>query len=174
MTVRTARLRLEPVRLSHLEAFADRGDAGLGAALGVSVEPDWAGPDALQAIAGSHDFLISNPDAAEWWMHVFIHEADGRLIGLGGYKGAPSGGRLEIGYEFAPGYRGQGLATEAAAGMIAHAFAQPDVDQVIAHTLARENASTRVLKRVGMRFDEAVEDPDDGPIWRWRVDRDEL
>jgi len=171
MTIRTARLRLVPVRLPHLEAFAAGGDAGLGALLGVSVEPDWAGPDALQAIGVSHDFLVSNPDSADWWMHVFLHEADNRLIGLGGYKGAPSGGRLEFGYEFAPAYRGQGLATEAAKGMVDHAFAQAEIDHVIAHTLPAENASTRVLKRCGLTFDEAVHDPDDGEIWRWRLDR---
>ena len=171
MTVRTARLRLEPVRLAHLEAFADGGEAALGEAFGAAIAEGWAGPEALEAIGRSADFLVTNPDAADWWMHVFIHEADGLIVGLGGYKGAPSGGMLEIGYEFAPGYRGQGLATEAARGMIEHAFAQPDVDHVIAHTLPEHNASTRVLKRVGMRFDEAVEDPDDGPIWRWRLDR---
>ncbi|MES2035890.1 MAG: GNAT family N-acetyltransferase [Pseudomonadota bacterium] len=170
-TIRTARLRLVPVRLPHLEAFAAGGDAGLAALLGVSVAPDWAGADALQAIAASQAFLVSNPDSADWWMHVFVHEADNRLIGLGGYKGAPSGGRLEFGYEFAPGYRGQGLATEAAEGMIAHAFLQPDVDHVIAHTLPQENASTRVLKRCGLAFDEVVQDPEDGEIWRWRRDR---
>ena len=36
------------------------------------------------------------------------------LIGLGGFKGAPDHGQVEIGYEIAPGYRLRGLATEAA------------------------------------------------------------
>jgi ribosomal-protein-alanine N-acetyltransferase len=171
MTLRTARLRLEPVRLTHLQAFADGGDAALGEALGVTVEPDWAGPDALQAMNFSLGFLETHPEAADWWMHVFIHEADNRLIGLGGYKGLPAGGMVEFGYELAPAFRGQGLATEAARGMIEHAFAQDDIDHVIAHTLAEENASTRVLKRVGLRFDGEVHDPDDGDIWRWRLDR---
>lgn len=171
MTVVTERLRLEPATLEHLRIFAEDGQIALGRALGVEVAEGWAGPEALQALSRSADFLVSNPDAADWWVHLFLHEADGRLIGMGGYKGAPSGGRLEIGYEFAPGYRRQGLATEVARGMIDHAFAQPDVDHVVAHTLAEDNASTRVLKRVGMRFDEAVDDPEDGAIWRWRVDR---
>lgn len=171
MIIRTARLRLEPVRLLHLAAFEAGGAAAMGEAIGVPVADGWAGPEALEAVGRSADFLVTNPDAADWWMHVFIHEAEGLLIGLGGYKGAPSGGMLEIGYEFAPAFRRQGLATEAARAMVAHAFAQPEVDHVIAHTLPEENASTRVLKRVGMAFDEAVDDPDDGPIWRWRVNR---
>jgi RimJ/RimL family protein N-acetyltransferase len=170
MTIRTARLRIEPVRLAHLQALG-QGEAAFGEALGVSVAKDWAGPDAQDAITRSGSYLEANPASADWWMHAIIHEADNQLIGTGGYKGEPAGGMVEIGYELAPAWRGQGLATEAAQGLIDHAFARPDVDHVLAHTLPDANASTRVLKRLGMRFDGEVHDPDDGDIWRWRLDR---
>ena len=97
--------------------------------------------------------------------------SDGTLIGLGGFKGAPADGGLEIGYEFAPERRGRGLATEAARGMVARALARPDVDHVLARTLPNENASTKVLRKVGFRFDAETPHPDDGPVWRWRLDR---
>ncbi|MDP1736664.1 MAG: GNAT family N-acetyltransferase [Caulobacter sp.] len=170
MAIRTARLRLEPARYTDLLAVA-AGERVLGQALGVSVEPDWAGPDAMDAIGRSRDMLADDPDLAQWWMHFIIHEADARLIGLGGFKGQPAGGQVEIGYEIAPAYRGQGLATEAARGMVDHALAHPQVDHVLAHTLPADSASTSILKRLGLRFIEAVDDPDDGPIWRWRLDR---
>lgn len=171
MTIRTARLRLEPATLDQLAAFERDSEAGLSRALGCAVTEGWAGPHALEAVAISGDFLREHPEAADWWMHFFFDAAGGALIGLGGYKGAPAEGAVEIGYEFAPSMRGAGRATEAARGMVAHAFDRPDVDHIIAHTLAEENASTNVLKKVGFRFDAEVDDPDDGPIWRWRLDR---
>ncbi|WP_461052486.1 GNAT family N-acetyltransferase [Spirosoma arcticum] len=68
-------------------------------------------------------------------------------------------------------YRNQGLATEAANGLINRAFEHPDVNIVQAHTLAEENASVGVLKKCGMAFVQAIEDPDDGAIWQWQLPR---
>lgn len=170
MTIHTARLRLEPARYADLLAVG-AGDGALGQALGVAIEPDWAGPDAMDAIGRSRDMLAADPELAQWWMHFIIHEASGRLIGLGGFKGQPAGGQVEIGYEIAPAFRGQGLATEAARGMVDHALAHPQVDHVLAHTLPADSASTTILRRLGLRFIEALDDLDDGPIWRWRLDR---
>lgn len=80
-------------------------------------------------------------------------------------------GRVEVGYEIAPGFRNQGFATEATRAMVAHAFSQPDVEFVLAHTLPEHNASTKVLEKVGMTLVEAVNDPDDGVVWRWALSR---
>ncbi len=55
--------------------------------------------------------------------------------------------------------------------MIEHAFAHQQVQAVFAHTLARFNASNRVLQKVGMRFTAEVDDPDEGKIWRWEIGR---
>ena len=170
MTIRTANLRLEPARHSDLLAVA-AGEDVLGQVLGVSIAPDWAGADAMDAIGRSRDMLADDPALSQWWMHFIVHADDNRLIGLGGFKGAPAGGQVEIGYEIAPAYRGLGLATEAARGMVDHALADPRVDHVVAHTLPEESASTTILRRLGLRFIQALTDPDDGPIWRWRLDR---
>lgn len=170
MTIRTTRLRLEPALYSDMLAVG-LGDAVLAETLGVAVAPDWAGADAMDAIDRTRDRLADNPALAQWWMHFIIHEADNTLIGLGGFKGAPEHGQVEIGYEIAPAYRLRGLATEAARGMVDHALADPRVDHVLAHTLPVDSASTTILQRLGLRFIEALEDPDDGPVWRWRLDR---
>lgn len=170
MAIRTARLRLEPALRGDLMAVG-LGDAVLGQALGVAVAPDWAGADAMDAINRTRHMLAGDPDLVSWWMHFIIHEGDQTLIGLGGFKGRPEGGQVEIGYEIAPAYRLRGLATEAARGMVEHALADPRVDHVLAHTLPVDSASTTILQRLGLRFIEAVDDPDDGPVWRWRLDR---
>jgi hypothetical protein len=54
--------------------------------------------------------------------------------------------------------------------LISVARSSPDVPQVIAHTLRERNASTSVLRSVGMRFVGEVWDPDDGLVWRWQLD----
>ncbi len=38
---------------------------------------------------------------------------------------------------------------------------------VIAHTLAEPNPSTSVLTRLGFTRTDTIEDPDEGPVWRW-------
>jgi RimJ/RimL family protein N-acetyltransferase len=45
------------------------------------------------------------------------------------------------------------------------------VQVVCAHTLPEENASTRVLRKVGMRFVGIDEDVDVGTVWRWEMPR---
>jgi RimJ/RimL family protein N-acetyltransferase len=41
---------------------------------------------------------------------------------------------------------------------------------VLAHTLPQENPSTGVLRRNGFVRDGEAEDPDEGTVWRWRLD----
>jgi RimJ/RimL family protein N-acetyltransferase len=43
------------------------------------------------------------------------------------------------------------------------------VHPVIAHTLANDNPSARVLRRVGFRFVAAVPDEKQGTVWRWEL-----
>jgi len=70
------------------------------------------------------------------------------LAGSCGYKGEPVNGVVEIGYEAAEDYRSKGLATEKAAALINFALQQPEVNQGQAHTLAEENESGTVLKKM--------------------------
>ncbi|OWY60180.1 hypothetical protein B7486_70560, partial [cyanobacterium TDX16] len=102
----------------------------------------------------------------EWFSHLFVHEEDQAVIGLGGFKGEPEDGTAEIGYGVAPGREGQGYATEAAMLLIAKAEAA-EVTTVIAHTLPERNASTSILTKLGFAHTEDVVDPDGGTTWRW-------
>jgi RimJ/RimL family protein N-acetyltransferase len=107
-------------------------------------------------------------------MYFVIHRDDDRLIGNCGFKGAPNAeGMVEIGYAIAPAYEGRGYATEVAQGLTDRAFASPYVKMVDAHTLAEENASTSVLRKIGMKWVEEIIDPEDGKIWHWRITREE-
>lgn len=160
-------MRLVPAELRPLEAALE-SDAALGAALGVEVAPGWNGfPEALQHVRG---LVAANPAAVDWGTRFFVD--GGTLVGWGGFKGAPTeDGEVELGYEIAPGLRGRGLATAAVRAMLDVAWAEPQVRSVVAHTLAERNASVRVLEKAGFTHDAEIADPDDGPVWRWRLRR---
>lgn len=172
--IQTPRLRLVPCELRHFEAIlTDR--QRLGRMLSVVVPDDafdFPGVMTIRAMRFMHEHLKADPDVSGWWTYLFVRAQDRVLIGPGGYKGRPDEeGAVEIGYAIVPEYRGRGLATEAARGLIDHAFAHEHVESVDAHTLAEHNASMRVLEKVGMRFAGAVPDPDRDEIWRWSLRR---
>jgi ribosomal-protein-alanine N-acetyltransferase len=107
-----------------------------------------------------------------WWTYFFIHARDKVLLGLGGYKGkADESGMVEIGYAIIPSYRGRGLATEAAQGLLDYAFTHPHIERVDGQTLPERNGSTRVLEKVGMTQVGTVDDPDVGAVWHWSLNR---
>lgn len=170
MTIETANLKLIPCSLAHFEAML-RDEKELAELLGVELAPEWLGFEAArEAMAPAYERLKSHPSILGWWTYLFIHAADKTLIGVGGFKGeADENGAVEIGYSIAPSYRGRGLATEAARGMIEYAFSHRHVTRVDAHTLAERNPSTAVLEKVGMKFAGPVTDPDEGEIWRWTL-----
>lgn len=128
-------------------------------------------PEFPEAFTYSEPLIAKNHELVPWYAYLFVLKEGDIIVGSGGYKGAPDGGMVEIGYEVAPGMRGQGIAREAAQGMIDNAFASPDVTMVDAHTLPEENPSVSVLKRMGMQFQGTVDDPDEGPVWHWRIAR---
>ena len=78
---------------------------------------------------------------------------------------------MEIAYGIVPGSRDRGYATEAAAALVAFAFADERVQLVRAHTLPAANASTRVLTKCGFVLIGEVVDPEDGLVWRWERGR---
>ena len=124
------------------------------------------------ALERTREALAVDPGMAEWGPRLFVTDAPPELVGWGGFKGAPAGGTVEVGYEIAPSRQGRGLATSALEAMVAEAFAHPRVEAVIAHTLAERNASNRVLDKAGFRFDgEAVERGT--PVWRYALRRGE-
>jgi hypothetical protein len=83
-----------------------------------------------------------------WLPYLFIFRPDRAVVGLGGFKSVPDAQRtIEIGYSVAPTYQSRGFATSAARQLIGIAFESKLVDCVRAHTLAEQNASTRVLKK---------------------------
>jgi ribosomal-protein-alanine N-acetyltransferase len=155
---------VEPLTRDRAEALLEGGDAftrgsGYGVADGYLEFPE-ALPAVVQALRDGMD-----PD---WFSYLIIAPATTTVIGLGGFTGPPTDGSVEIGYSIAPAYRGRGHATEAARRWLDIATAR-GVTSVCAHTLAEENPSTGVLRRLGFRRTAELTDPEVGAVWRWEL-----
>lgn len=169
LPIETERLLLVACEARHLEALLE-SPARFEREFGWSVADDIT--EFPEAWEHSLAALRKNPAAAAWGGRMAILKAEGRLVGMGGYKGAPGpNGTVEIGYEVAPAYRGRGLASEITEGLCRRAWVEPGVQTILAHTLPEENASTRVLVKAGFVKTGEVTDPDDGLIWRWEQPR---
>jgi ribosomal-protein-alanine N-acetyltransferase len=165
--IQTERLRLIPCTRERLEILL-AGEAMLAAHLGVATVDNWL--IFPESVSYSLKMIDDDPRGEQWGMHLIIHIGDNRLIGCGGYKGAPdAAGKVEFGYSVAPSYENRGLATEAARAFVERAFADESVRIVDAHTLAEWNASTAILKKCGLVKIAEKHDPDDGDIWHWRL-----
>lgn len=156
----------------HLNALM-QSEQALGDLLGVGFAENWlVFPETLPYAL---KMLEKNPQVLRWGMHLFLKKDENKIIGNGGFKGvADEQGMVEIGYAISPLYENQGLATEAARGMIDYAFSWSPIKMVDAHTLAEENASVKILQKCGMTRIAEKHDDEDGDIWQWRILRDDF
>jgi len=147
-------LRLEPIA-------ADTDPARFAAELA----PAFGGEEgpAREMLEQTVSLLTRDPRAAPWGS--YLARLDGQAIGICAFKSAPRDGEAELAYMTFPAFEGRGHAGEMIAllaGIADQAGVLP-----IAHTLPEENASNRALRRNGFAFAGAVEDPEDGLVWRW-------
>jgi RimJ/RimL family protein N-acetyltransferase len=163
----TPRLTLLPCQPEHLRAILESPAAfestvGIRLAEGIADFFKMASPEWLAKVQAG---LMDDP----WWLgYWMLHKADQAVMGSCGYKGPPDPeGMVEIAYGVAPGYQGQGYATEAAAALVEFALRLTEVRTVRAHTFAESNASTQVLTKCGFSKVGEVMDPEDGLVWRW-------
>lgn len=138
--IATARLTLRAARADDLD--------DLHAIFSDARAMRWWDRPAHDDIAQTRAFLdwfgTPDPDRRE----EYIVELDGRCIGKAGVWRRP-----EIGYILHPDHWGRGYATEALRTVIPRAFARwPALDRLTAGFDPRNDASRRVLRRLGFRF----------------------
>jgi len=150
--VTTARLELRAATRDLIYAeLHDRASFATG--LDARVPDDWP-PEGhgRSGLERAFEALGAGPDQRGWWHWYFIDRSqpDGRcLVGVGGFRGPPHKGRVEVDYAIDPSRSGEGLAAEAVRGLVDHARRDPRVLCIEAETAARDEASSNVLKAVG-------------------------
>ena len=149
----TDRLELVPQSLAAVRALVEGREPGLPLAEGY---PHADTLDGMR-IAAAH----AGEDAAlgGWFI---VRVADGAVIGdLGTKGGVDERGRVEIGYGLSVNFRRQGYAGEAVAALVTWLGAQPGVRAVTAEVEIGNDASRRLLERLGF----VVEDTSEGSWW---------
>jgi len=67
-----------------------------------------------------------------------------------------NGDEIEVGYSLHPAFWGRGLAAEAAAACLEHAWGTLGLASVVALTLPENQRSQRVMAKIGMVFEREV------------------
>jgi [ribosomal protein S5]-alanine N-acetyltransferase len=167
--IETNRLRLVRWDDAIFQAILSNNLVKLGELLDCETPQQWTTfPDMADALPFFYEQFKAN---GNYWGSFFtVHKEDRQLLGTCGFKGGPTEtGTVEIGYEIHEAYRQQGLASEAAKGLVDFALSHAEIKGVLAHTLAHENPSVSLLKKLGFQFVGLFNDPDDGDIWRFEL-----
>jgi RimJ/RimL family protein N-acetyltransferase len=93
------------------------------------------------------------------------------VLGACGFKTAPVNGSVEISYGIARAERGRGVATLAIGQLLQLAASSGLVQEVVAHILPSNVASSKVVTRLGFIPEGLVWDTDGELVmrWVWRV-----
>lgn len=124
-------------------------------------------PSSADIVRGNARLVADNGAAAPWCGYLAVSPTAG-AIGACAFKSAPEGRTVEIAYVTFPPFEGRGHAKAMAKRLIEIAEASGEVDSLLAHSLAEENASTAILRAAGFSWSGSLEGPEDGPIWRWQ------
>lgn len=117
-------------------------------------------------------YFTKNQPVIPWTSYAIILNAENTYAGQGGFKSSPDHeGNIEMGYEIAEPFRLMGLANETIESLIDIAFSKQEIKRITAHTLAEKNISNHLLIKHGFVFEMALEDEDDGKIWKWSLSR---
>jgi RimJ/RimL family protein N-acetyltransferase len=104
--------------------------------------------------------------AAPWIGYLARDEETDELVGSCSFIGTPRAGSVEVAYFTFPPYEGGGVATSMARALLSIA-ANAGNPKLHAFTLPQQNASTRVLQKLGFKHVGEAKDEDAGLVWRW-------
>ena len=120
-------------------------------------------------------FLNGHPEHPELGLWATIHKDTGRFIGRCGLLPWTIAGRdeVEIAYLLDKAFWQQGLATEAAQGLLHYCFEQLHLTRVICLMAPENQASQRVAQKIGMTLEQTVDGiaGDNFPTLIYAIDR---
>jgi GNAT superfamily N-acetyltransferase len=99
----------------------------------------------------------------------YVAVVDGRGVGGGAFVGPPRDGRVEIAYYTLKDHEGRGYASMTAASLVDIARRHDPQVTLLAFTLIEQNASTRILGKLGFRVYGTAQDADAGEVLEWRT-----
>jgi 4a-hydroxytetrahydrobiopterin dehydratase len=143
MEIDAGRLVLRPIGQDVARALLD-GRAPEGVVLADGY-PSQFSLEVLEMVAGARP----GPGAG-YGPYFMVRKADGAVVGEIG--AGLDGATAQVGYTVVEPSWGQGYATEALGALLARLLADPEIERVVAETLAGHDASRRVMEKAGMRL----------------------
>jgi len=125
-----------------------------------------AGPIVREVVIATRAWYAREPRPSPWLGYLAGDPEAGRFVGTCSFKTAPREGVVEIAYYTFPDFEGRGYATAMALALVRIA-ADEGIARVSAQTAPEQNASTRILEKLGfVRVGEAIDD-EIGRAWAW-------
>lgn len=124
-------------------------------------------PPEAREVVGVFVHLYESAFVSPWIGYLGVE--GGAIVGACAFKSPPQDGAVEIAYFTFPGCEGRGVATRMASELIAFARSSDAAIRVRAQTLPQENASVRILRKLGFVHTRDVEHPEDGLVWEWEL-----
>lgn len=101
------------------------------------------------------------------WLGYFCRDDSHCVVGTAAFVGPPASGMVEIAYHTFSEFEGRGIATAMVAQLLEIARQADPSLRVIAYTSPEQNASTRILERIGFGRAGEGDDEEIGRTWRW-------
>jgi RimJ/RimL family protein N-acetyltransferase len=124
----------------------------------------------ISVLAATANMYARTGQDAPWLSYLAADADTGDIVGICSFTDKPEDGSVEISYFTFPGYERRGLATRMATELVGIARAEPEIRSIAAHTLPDDNASTRILQKLGFSHSGTATDPDAGTVWAWTLD----
>ena len=163
--IRTARLELPALTVHQYDRLLAGDRDGVGGELGAEIGADWLA-DAHWLIALRREQLRDHPDHLPWLIRPVLRREAGEppeAIGYVNFHAPPNDdGAAEIGYALLALWRGRGYGLEAARGALTWAAADPRVRTLRASVAPDNDASLRLIGKLGFVQVGEQWDPDDG------------
>lgn len=125
-------------------------------------------PEALVANCQATAELYRRVGFSPPWIG-YVAVVENRGVGGGAFVGPPKDGYVEIAYFTLDDEQRKGYAFQTASSLVAVARAHDPEIGIKAFTLKEENASTKILRRLGFSIVGVAQDADAGEVWEWRA-----
>jgi RimJ/RimL family protein N-acetyltransferase len=107
-----------------------------------------------KALAEAKDFIASAPDEAQGLWAIEGRQS-GAFHGWAGLFPLEEGPEIEIAYRLPQASWGRGIASEAAARLLAFGFQERGLERIVAVTHPENQASQRILKKLGLAYHDS-------------------
>lgn len=146
--IETERLRLVEPGEQHIDSIVNVLNDPEIYANTLTIPYPYTRDDAVAALERFRKTHVND----EGMVRFIVAKDSGELVGSVGFEFKDDRQRAELGYAIGRAWWGKGFATEAAEGVVRHAFEVRGVPLVTAHAMLHNPASSRVLEKLGFEY----------------------